>query len=465
MHFHFSFRFHAAALATVGCSTALFAHEGSHSGGNEMPALINQVEVTVTADYREFHVDSLPDHTHGRFPNPGNPHQISPQSSIYRIPLNPVALASPRPVGMGAFGLALNGILFEPAAAEFWQNDRRSGWQYEALGHHLDLGEDTNHAHVQPSGKYHYHGVPTGLVANVNGTQTFALLGYAADGHPVYSNWSYSNPNDPQSALQPLRSSYRLKSGHRPNGPGGVYDGSFVQDYEYVAGLGDLDIANGRHGVTPEFPAGTYYYVITPTFPFIPRYWQGEPGPDFGHPMGGNQTQGPRPGAGPGNRARGPAADAFPALTLLRDASFMSSLDLSPAKSSGLSAALREIETSMRQSRPTATDINPDDRRGQRLAMIAAIEPQIEVARRQWLTPAQNHEIDQKLNRDLGADLLLQADIRANLQISDTQFASIYQAIIYSRSPYSISLSWAEVGDLLNESQRQGLQELVGPLD
>ena len=205
--------------------------------------------------------------------------------------------------------------------------------------------------------------------------------------------------------------------------------------------------------MTPEFPAGTYYYVITPTFPFIPRYWQGEPGPDFGHPMGGNQTQGPRPGAGPGNRARGPAADAFPALTLLRDASFMSSLDLSPAKSSGLSAALREIETSMRQSRPTATDINPDDRRGQRLAMIAAIEPQIEVARRQWLTPAQNH------------DLLLQADIRANLQISDTQFASIYQAIIYSRSPYSISLSWAEVGDLLNESQRQGLQELVGPLD
>ena len=30
----------------------------------------------------------------------------------------------------------------------------------------------------------------------------------------------------------------------------------------YVDGLGTLDEANGRSGVTPEFPNGTYYYII-----------------------------------------------------------------------------------------------------------------------------------------------------------------------------------------------------------
>jgi hypothetical protein len=51
--------------------------------------------------------------------------------------------------------------------------------------------------------------------------------------------------------------------------------GSFRQDYEYVAGLGDLDQCNGRTGVTPEFPNGIYYYAITSTFPFVHRCLRG----------------------------------------------------------------------------------------------------------------------------------------------------------------------------------------------
>src|SRR5262249_9329069 len=39
--------------------------------------------------------------------------------------------------------------------------------------------------------------------------------------------------------------------------------GYYVEDYEYVAGLGDLDDANGRTVVTPEYPSGTYAYVAT----------------------------------------------------------------------------------------------------------------------------------------------------------------------------------------------------------
>jgi hypothetical protein len=39
--------------------------------------------------------------------------------------------------------------------------------------------------------------------------------------------------------------------GHAPSGsagPGGNYDGTFVQDWEYAAGTGDLDECNGRTG-------------------------------------------------------------------------------------------------------------------------------------------------------------------------------------------------------------------------
>jgi hypothetical protein len=39
--------------------------------------------------------------------------------------------------------------------------------------------------------------------------------------------------------------------------------GYYVEDYEYVRGLGDLDEHNGRFAVTPEYPNGTYAYYVT----------------------------------------------------------------------------------------------------------------------------------------------------------------------------------------------------------
>lgn len=77
---------------------------------------------------------------------------------------------------------------------------------------------------------------------------------------------------DATSGITELTSSYRLRSGVRPDGPGGPYDGTYTEDFEFVAGHGMLDLANGRHGVTPEYPGGTYYYVLTDTFPFVPRH-------------------------------------------------------------------------------------------------------------------------------------------------------------------------------------------------
>ena len=100
-----------------------------------------------------------------------------------------------------------------------------------------------------------------------------------------------------------MKPSYKLKSGARPaqeGGPGGNYDGRFTQDFEFIESSGDLDENNGRTGLTPEYPEGTYYYCITPEFPFVPRGWHGIPDESFA-------KRGPPPGGGPSRRG-GPGA-------------------------------------------------------------------------------------------------------------------------------------------------------------
>ena len=74
-----------------------------------------------------------------------------------------------------------------------------------------------------------------------------------------------------------MKGSYRLKTTGLRTQPSSTYFplGMFVVDWEYVAGLGDLDECNGRTGVTPEFPTGTYHYYITSTYPFIQRCTKG----------------------------------------------------------------------------------------------------------------------------------------------------------------------------------------------
>jgi hypothetical protein len=108
----------------------------------------------------------------------------------------------------------------------------------------------------------------------------------------MYNPIGYADPKDPKSPLKPLKSSYRVKKGTRPDGPGGAYDGTFVADYEYAAGSGDLDECNGLSGPTPQYPRGIYHYVLTEQFPFVPRLYRGTPDPSFA-------THGP-PGGGPG---------------------------------------------------------------------------------------------------------------------------------------------------------------------
>ncbi len=261
----------------------------------------NAVSITTEGEYRVIKSNGWPDHAPGAFPRRGNPNAATAQSYSFRVPLKPKEAAAPERRGGWWWGVAVNGVPFEPGTGETWNNDPRSGWRYEAATGFLNLGLDEHNAHVQPTGAYHYHALPTGLVERLGGDgKKMLLVGWAADGFPIYTSWAPADAKDAKSALRKMKSSYRLKAGARPaqeGGPGGNYDGRFAQDFEFVKDAGDLDECNGRTGVTPEFPEGTYYYCISAEFPFLPRMWRGTPDPSFG--------KGDRPpGGGPGGSQR-----------------------------------------------------------------------------------------------------------------------------------------------------------------
>ena len=268
---------------------------GAHPGPEGDPETVagglpaSKVTITEEGSFRVVRANGIPNHATGRFPNPGNPNAIEAQNYSFRMPLHPATNAVFTPLERQPIGVAVNGVVFDPGTAEYWKNDPSSGWRKEGIVQGKGtLGMDRNMAHVQPNGAYHYHGVPAGLVESLPGSGR-KLIGYAADGFPVYTQV----PED--------RPSYRLKSGQRSGGsqgPGGTYDGTYTQDYEFVAGSGNLDKANGRIGPTPEHPEGTYFYVASTEFPFYPRALKGTPDPSFqrkgpGGRQGAVQRSGP----------------------------------------------------------------------------------------------------------------------------------------------------------------------------
>ena len=85
------------------------------------------------------------------------------------------------------------------------------------------------------------------------------IIGWAYDGNPIYGPFGYTDPDDINSPLKIIKSSYILNSSGVNNRPSGYAGGFFVEDYVFNES-GDLDIHNGRFGKTPEFPNGVYAY-------------------------------------------------------------------------------------------------------------------------------------------------------------------------------------------------------------
>ena len=241
--------------------------------------------VDSVADTRTIHTNHIPDHHVGSFPNAGNPNSISAIAQSYTMDLTP-SLAASSTIGQGyEFGILFSGVTLDPYTAEFFigtDGTPNMDWNITALTDAVNLGLDCNNAHVQPTGKYHYHGTPSAYASDlgIDGS-AMVKVGYAADGFPIYYKYGY---NEDGSSIVELQSSYALKTedrgGDGETAPLGCPDGTYFQDYAFVDGLGDLDACNGRWGKTPE-SADEYYYVITDNFPSSPLCFSGTPSVDF----------------------------------------------------------------------------------------------------------------------------------------------------------------------------------------
>jgi hypothetical protein len=211
--------------------------------GGEFVAAVDQFtsNVILSSDGTTLTIqtDDLPNHTspywgqgHDLYEEPHNgmvvnPNTIAEQDITFRIPANPQIAATPTDTGLGAIGVAVNGVVFFNQYAGI---DRTTG-EFLPLDNEI-ASFDSKNGHPQMTGQYHYHFEPLHLTVADNS----AFLGFAMDGFPIYG---------PRNA-----------------------DGSDLA----------LDECNGESHITSEYPDGTYHYHITQVAPYILGCFRGTPG-------------------------------------------------------------------------------------------------------------------------------------------------------------------------------------------
>lgn len=233
--------------------------------------------------------------------NPWFPQNMNYVFKIYRNPVPNIGPVTACPYGH--IGIWLNGISFyNPQDAKSF--DSLGIWNQNAYYWEHLIGEtfDTCWGHPNGSHEYHTHVSPACLYNDADSLNHSPIIGYAFDGYPVYGAYGYTNTNG-TGAVKRMKSSYRMRNiTDRTVLPDGtvlsvpqygprldsIPLGAYMEDFEFVNGLGDLDIHNGRFCITPEYPAGTYAYFVTidaqltPVFPYVlgPTYYGNVIGPD-----------------------------------------------------------------------------------------------------------------------------------------------------------------------------------------
>ena len=231
-----------------------------------------QITVDVKESVRSIASNALPNHTTGDFPNSGNPNAISEQDVIYEFTTEPVYTGSSTEVL--TTGVAINGVKFEPGTAESVACASGEFYRIEALQETYNLGLDSNNAHVQPTGEYHYHGVSQLLVDAFSTEKDLVHIGFAADGFLIY----YSKSAAYESGYE-LKTEPRTGTDCLATGPAGgnivsisetVPDGTYTSDWIHLDTDGKLDTCNGM------LMNNQYMYLLTETFPYIPRCLNGQ---------------------------------------------------------------------------------------------------------------------------------------------------------------------------------------------
>lgn len=237
------------------------------------------LDISVSGGRCTFHSNNLPNHDMGEGGSFATP--VAAVSHTYSMTATPALASAPTALTLEwDNAVMLNGVKVDIwAAACFGVGDGKIGcnnpnqaWRYDPMSPLNNFGTDIHNAHTQPSGAYHYHGNPKALFSQEGGAAS-PVVGFAADGFPIFGSWF-----DSGSGIRKATSSYRLKSGARPTGagnPGGTYDGTYRDDWEYVQGLGDLDRCNGMT------VNGVYGYYVTDAFPWLMNCFSGTPDASF----------------------------------------------------------------------------------------------------------------------------------------------------------------------------------------
>ena len=192
--------------------------------------------------------DTSGGHNSANCPAANGAYECAPDRGAVAVAVNGVPIFGPEE-GPGGDAVALEFLYFD--------EDRQP----------IDLGYCG--AHNGPGGvHYHYDAMcqfwddPNGETivnydyTDLDSTQHSPIIGWAFDGYPIYGMYGWNDNGQ----VIPLKSSYEVE--RISDGGDQGYNG--IDDWNYIAGLGDLDQCNGRFGATPEFPEGTYYYVSTP---------------------------------------------------------------------------------------------------------------------------------------------------------------------------------------------------------
>jgi hypothetical protein len=277
-----------------------------------IPANIQSVYYTTTDVYIES--QGIPSYNVG--PWNSNPNKPTAQNKIWEITLSPQSNTGTKTAtSLGPIGIWSNGVaIFNGMDGYYWDVNtnaiaqgtgtwNRNAYIFEGVSFDACLG------HPNQTGTYHNHVIPKCLFSTGNTSAHSPIIGYAFDGFPVYGPYAFSNVNG-TGTIRRMTPSYVLTTATTRNqGPSmttpvtisGVsstyYPGTFLEDYSYSAGTGDLDQYNGRFCITPDYPLGTYAYFVTvdslenPIYPYVlgPQYYGVVNTSDTG-PTGGSST-------------------------------------------------------------------------------------------------------------------------------------------------------------------------------
>jgi hypothetical protein len=359
----------STANRTSGISTTTWT-------GQSLPAYAGVQAIYSSATWTYIKTTGLGGHTMGPWNNPNLPKN---QGTLYRFPRTPAVPASKTLTGLGAIGFFVDGVAIYNTSDGFsysYANAKDATpigaigpgdgiWNRDAWPNEL-VSFDNALAHNPQNGQYHAHANPIAtryfLGDNVlfagtpdnNSPKTYSedtnttafkhspIIGWAADGFPIYGPYGYDVALDAGSTVRRMISGYVLRDGNYGTtnlnvtgrttlpawaalaqnrsavlsgtqyGPSTSYTsgsgptyltytlGHYAEDYDYLGDHGflqgvtnigglffDLNQYNVRYCVTPEFPAGTYAYFVTikadgtPVYPYNIGRWY------FGSPSGG----------------------------------------------------------------------------------------------------------------------------------------------------------------------------------